>query len=254
MKLDCVLTATNDNPLYLDFIPIFIQTWNKLYPNVDVKIILIAYHIPENLLQYKDNIILFHPIDKVLTSFTAQFIRLLYPCIMDYENGVLITDMDMLPMNRTYYTDHINDYDNDKFIYYRENVCLDFHQIAMCYNIATPKTWRDIFGIDSLDKIKSFILRTSRTNIIREGHGNIGWDIDQTILYKNVMDWDKSIHNHFVRLNDKKTGFKRLDRNTFDINNTLVKKNITNGVYSDYHCYRPMSKYASVNYEIYNLL
>ena len=32
MKLDCVLTAVNDNRLYLDFVPIFIKTWNKLYP------------------------------------------------------------------------------------------------------------------------------------------------------------------------------------------------------------------------------
>ena len=33
MKLDCVLTAVNENELYLDFIPIFIKTWNKLYPD-----------------------------------------------------------------------------------------------------------------------------------------------------------------------------------------------------------------------------
>ena len=42
MKLDCVLTACNMNPLYSDFIPIFIKTWNKLYPAVDVKIIFIS--------------------------------------------------------------------------------------------------------------------------------------------------------------------------------------------------------------------
>ena len=42
MKLDCVLTAVNENPLYLELVPIFIKSWNKLYPDVDVKIILIA--------------------------------------------------------------------------------------------------------------------------------------------------------------------------------------------------------------------
>jgi hypothetical protein len=41
MKLDCVLTAVNDNPLYLEFIPIFIKTWNKLYPGLDVKIVIV---------------------------------------------------------------------------------------------------------------------------------------------------------------------------------------------------------------------
>jgi hypothetical protein len=107
MILDCVLTSVNTNPLYIDFIPIFVKTWNRLYPNVDVKIILIADEIPEQFLEYKNNIILFKPIDNVLTSFTSQFIRVLYPCILNYKNGILITDMDMLPMNRTYYTKNI---------------------------------------------------------------------------------------------------------------------------------------------------
>ena len=88
MKLDCVLTSVNENSLYLDFVPIFIKTWNKLYPQLDVKIILIAKNIPDNLLLFKKNLILFNPIDNVLTSFTSQIIRLLYPCILNYNNSV----------------------------------------------------------------------------------------------------------------------------------------------------------------------
>ena len=59
MKLDCVLTATNENDRYIHFIPIFIDTWKKLYPDVDVKIVLIAESIPEQFLYYSNNIILF---------------------------------------------------------------------------------------------------------------------------------------------------------------------------------------------------
>jgi len=137
MILDCVLTSVNENELYIGFVPIFIKTWNKLYPNVDVKIILIAKQIPESLLSYKSNIILFEPIENVLTSFISQFIRLLYPCILNYENGIMITDIDMLPMNSTYYTKNIEEYDNNKFIYYRDKICLKSKQLAMCYNIYT---------------------------------------------------------------------------------------------------------------------
>jgi hypothetical protein len=39
----------------------------------------------------------------------------------------MITDMDMLPMNRTYYTENIKSYNNNKFIYYRENICFNLH-------------------------------------------------------------------------------------------------------------------------------
>lgn len=253
MKLDCILTATNDNPLYLDFVPLFIKTWKKLYPTVDVIIILISKKIPHELLSYKDNIILFEPIDNVLTSFTAQFIRLLYPCILNYKNGVIITDMDMIPMNRTYYTENIKSFDNNKFIYFRENVLFEHKQLAMCYNVAVPKIWKDIFKINSLEDIKNQIKVISQNNIIREGHGNIGWSIDQLVLYKIVMEWNSKTNN-LICLKEKETKFKRLDRNTFNIDNIMTRDNISNGVYSDYHCYRPMSIYSKINYEIYNLL
>ena len=253
MKLDCVLTAVNDNLLYLDFIPIFIKTWNKLYPNVDVKIVLISKNIPEDLLLYKNNIILFEPIENVLTSFTSQFIRLLYPCILDYKQGVLITDIDILPMNITYYTKNIEEIDNNKFIYYRDNVCFEYKQIAMCYNVATPKIWKDIFKINSIDDIVDFTKDTFMKNNIQEGHGNTGWCVDQIILYDKVTEWNKKT-NDFICLQEKETLFMRLDRNTFDINNVNIRNNITSGKYTDYHCCRPMSEYSKLNWEIFNLL
>lgn len=253
MILDCVLTAVNENKLYIGFVPIFIKTWNKLYPNVDVKIILIAKQIPESLLSYKSNIILFEPIENVLTSFISQFIRLLYPCILNYENGIMITDIDILPMNRTYYTENIKSYNNNKFIYYRENICFNFKQIAICYNVATPTTWKNIFGINSLEDIKNTIKNVNANNIIKEGHGNIGWCIDQITLFDKVMIWNNNTNN-FICLKENETKFKRLDRVNLNISNINTIKNITDGNYSDYHCCRPMSKYSDINWKIYNLL
>lgn len=282
MKLDCVLTAVNDNPLYIEFIPIFIKTWNKLYPGVDVKIILISNKIPDEYMQYKDNIILFEPLDNVLTSFTSQLIRLLYPCILNYENGVMITDMDILPMNKTYYTEYIKDIDNSKFVYYRGDICGDDKQLAMCYNVSTPNVWKEIFNIHSVEDIKKLIQLISDNNIIREGHGNVGWDIDQRFLYLRVMEW-KNKTNNVVFLFDKDTNFSRLSRHDFTmskINNVIIdnkvflveginatklvldanarkrdiKNYISEGYFSDFHCYRPMNMYSDINNEIYNLL
>ena len=252
MKLDCVITATNENPLYIEFIPLFVKTWNKLYPNVDVKIILIAEKIPEEYLGYKDNIILFEPIENVFTSFTSQFIRLLYPCLMNYENGVMITDMDILPMNTFYFTEHIEKFSNNKFIYFGE-MFRKKHQIIMCYNVATPKIWKDIFGINSLKDIRNTIKTVFQKNEIEEGSGNKGWFIDQQFLYQLVMNWNKKTDN-FVCLKEKEIGFRRLDRGTFNLNNRVVRLYISNGIFSDYHCYRPMSKYSEINNAIYELL
>ena len=254
MILDCILTAVNENPLYLEFIPLFIKTWNKLYPAVDVKIILIAKEIPEDYLQYKDNIILFEPIQNVLTSYISQIIRIFYPCILKYNNGVMITDIDMIPMNRSYYTDNIKKYDNNKFIYLREKVCFNHRQIAICYNVAIPTVWNEIFDINSLEEIKNRIIDINKKTKIVAGHGKRGWATDQITLYNKVMSWNKKT-NHLICLKESETGFNRLGRNRkFNIKDRIVQENIKNGIYTDYHCLRPMKKYSDINYTIFNLL
>ena len=214
MKLDCIITAVNENPLYIEFIPIFVKTWKKLYPDVDVKIILIAHTIPAEYEEYKDHIILFAPIEFVLTSYTAQIIRLFYPCLLPYENGVMITDMDMLPMNRTYYTENIRPFDNDKFIYLRENVCFDYNEIAMCYNVATPAVWRDIFKINSIEQIRNTIKDIALSRVIDGAPGKEGWNVDQQLLYKTVMEWNEKTPN-LVCLKAATTGCCRFDLGYF---------------------------------------
>jgi hypothetical protein len=241
MKLDCVVTAVNENPLYLEFIPIFIKTWKKLYCDVDIKIILIANKIPDDYNEYKQYIILFEPIPNITTSFISQYIRLLYPCILNYQNGVMITDMDILPMNRHYYTDNIASFDNNKFIYFRGNVCLPNNEVAMCYNVATPSIWKEIFNIQDISDIQLRLKIVYENNHIVEGHGNIGWNIDQRHLYNYIRKWKNN--NNFVCLFDRNTKYCRLDRNKFHLTN-IIKQNIQNGLYSDYHCYRPMKRYV----------
>jgi hypothetical protein len=253
MKLDCILTACNTNELYLDFIPIFIKSWTKLYPNIDIKIILINDIIPTKFKEYKDNIILFNTIPNISTAFISQYIRLLYPCILkQYENGIMITDMDIIPMNRTYYTKNIENIDNNKFIYLRD-VCLnDYKQIAMCYNVGLSNTWSSIFNIHNIEDIKQRLIDVYKNINYVDGHGKSGWGTDQIDFYNYVMAWNNTTNN-FVTLNDGNTGYNRLDRNTFilDNNNTNL---IKNGHYSDYHCYRPYYQYKDINDKIVELL
>ena len=254
MKLDCILTSVNNHPLYIDFVPLFIKTWNKLYPNVNVKIILINDNIPENLSQYENNIILFKPIKNVSTAFTSQYIRNLYPALLtQYKNGIMITDIDILPMNRNYYVKNIENFSNDKFVYLR-HVCIKEHkQIAMCYNVATSNIWSDIFNIKNIEDINNRLTNVFSNIEHEEGHGKKGWCQDQIDLYKYVFDWNNKTNN-FIILHDSNTGYKRLDRNTFDINNIQLQQLIHLGFFSDYHCYRPYNKYKDVNEKIYELL
>ena len=251
MILDCVLTAVNNNPLYIDNVPFFIKCWSKLYPNVDIKIILIATSIPIELTSYNKHIILFEPLKNISTAFISQYIRLLYPAILNYKNGVMITDIDIVPMNRTYYTSNIKNIDNDKFIYLR-HVLLNTGQLAMCYNVALPKTWSDIFNIKSLQNIKQTLINKYKS-VNYQGRGKSGWNTDQTDLYKLVMKWNNSSHN-FIHITDKNTGFCRLCRSKFKTLDQQIKMNISNNKYTDYHCHRPFKTHKIMLDTILNLI
>jgi len=246
MILDCVLTSVNENELYLDFIPFFIDMWKKLYPSVNVKIVLIAESIPDSFSCYKDNIILFPPIPNVPTAFTSQFIRLLYPCILNYENGIMITDIDDVPLNNTYFTENIKDISNDKWINLRDWTGKGNNQIAMCWQIATSKTWTEVFNIHNLDDVKKTLIDYGKNG------ARYGWGTDQHVLYKNVMTWHDKTKN-YIFLKDKETGFNRITRNRVGLKDKTVIENIKKGFYSDYHCHRPMKDYYELNYGILKL-
>jgi hypothetical protein len=169
----------------------------------------------------------------------------------------MITDIDMIPMNRTYYTENIKKYGNEKFVYFRGNICSEHREIAICYNIATPLIWSDIFKIKSLNDITNRLIEVNNNIKYKNGHGKSGWSTDQIHLCKYVTEWNKKTNN-FVRLNENETKFNRLDcTNIIIINNDLtdeIKEKIKNGKYSDYHCLRPMGKYQKINNDIHNLL
>ena len=240
MKVGTILTASNLNPLYSQFIPNFIKAWNILFPEADVVVVLIADNIPEELKNYEKNIRLFKPVEGVHTAFQAQCIRLLYPRHIERDEGVLITDMDMLPINRSYYADSIKDIPDDTFVTYRD-VCLPT-EIAMCYNIATPKVWTGVFGKSTTESL----LQSWHASTVYDGtHGGNGWGTDQQILLKKFNAWSGSK----VTLNDRITKFNRLDRSyhlTF-LDKEKLKRTIQSGFYVDYHCLRPYSRYTEIN-------
>ena len=250
MKVDCILTATNENTLYSDFIPMFIRMWRTLVPTADIKIIYIADEIPFKFKNYEDNLILFKPIDGINTAFIAQYIRILYPSLFNYEGGVIITDMDMMPMNSNYYVDNIKDFSNDKFIYYRDWYSPD--QIAICYNIATPKVWKEINGVNSIEDVIEK-LKTANNQITYAGtHGGSGWSKDQIDLRKMVWSW-KGFSTRFIGLRDMYSGYRRLDRAHFYINQQ-IEDMIRDLQFTDFHAHRPYNQNKHLNDYIADLV
>lgn len=248
MKFKYVLTATDENPLYMGFIPIFIKAWKTLFPEVTIRIILIANSVPQQLLIYREHLILFKPIEGVHTAYQAQVIRILYPSLFGKtqlekeEDGVLITDMDMIPMNRTYYyDDFISNVNPNKFIAYR-NVLEQYNELAICYNLATPMVWSELFNIFTEQNLRATLIEWYQTINYLGIPGKSGWTTDQTKLYQRIKEMEMS--QKVVYLTDIDRGYNRMNRSNLVPELTSNEKlNIKNGYYSDYHMHRPYENY-----------
>ena len=97
----------------------------------------------------------------------------------------MITDIDIVPLNKKYYIQNIVDIPDNKFVSYRGNKGNKYNQIIMCYNIAKNNTWSAIFNIKNMDDIIYALKKRYKSSNYQEGHNNIGWSTDQK-TYTNM--------------------------------------------------------------------
>lgn len=225
MKLTTVIGSVNLNPQYYMFIPKQILFWKHF--NINFIAVLIGKKIPDELKEYSSNIILWNKNLNLNTAFVAQNLRMYYTGLIDLPEDelIMITDMDMLPMNHNYYTEGLEQFCKDDFIYYRN---VDGNQIYMCYNAAHPKIWSKLFEINNEDDIEKKINETYNQHYSGIP-GNTGWFIDQETMYKKLINYP-----HLKVLNRP---IKRLEM--FDFNN-LLNQGLNNFIsnYDDAHFHR----------------
>ena len=242
MKLDLCIVACDLNDDYTQFFDIVKYSW-KYYVGIETKFILISSFIPDNLLDFKNDIILFDPIINIPTAFQAQCVRLLYPALMnDIKNSIITSDMDLIPLNKTFYIDSIDKINENNFIVYR-NVISEHLQYPICFCAANYKTWSDIFSIKSLKDINKTIecwyeyyLNTGNFYQISSPFSII-WACDQLKLFEYVNHWNE-INNRLTTFSDEYTQFNRLDRSNIlniEKHSDEFKIKIKLGVYSDFH-------------------
>ena len=247
MKIDIVLTACNMSNHYLSLFPLVIKVWKKKF-NIDCYLILVADNIPTNLQQYQQQIILFKPIENIHTAFIAQVIRILYPALFENKN-VMITDVDIFPISYDYFIKSIQNLADDMFITYRDKY-LKQNMLAICYNVANSSTWKEIFQINNIQDIHQTIKLWYQPEY--NGVKNcIGWFTDQKKLFEYVMKWNNL--NRLIIFKDHEINFRRLDKKdrSYILKQiTQVKKDISSGVYTDFHCIKPYVEYGNIIHSI----
>lgn len=225
LTLTRVILATDANENYIQFWPVVAKAWQEIV-GIRPTLALIAsndINVDESL----GDVIRFAPIKNVPTALYAQCIRLLLPAIFP-DDVCIISDMDMIPLQKNYFTDPIKDIPHDHIAVYRSKTLLRYKQYPMCYVAAKGCLFADIFNINDKNQIPEIIQQWSKTF-------SSAWDTDQKLLYEHITRWNK-FATHCTLLD---VPVKRIDRAHWGYNQQLLNANM----YTDCHCPRPYNKY-----------
>jgi hypothetical protein len=183
MKLDCALVACNNSTHYLDFWPIVKRAWWEIV-GIPCIMVYVDDTLPDHL---KDDPAVRHfkPIEGWPTATQAQIIRLLYPALLQCEGAVVLSDMDIVPLQKDWFVEGFEKADIRQFVSLR-GIDEGNKEIYMCYVGATPTVFRAIFNVQSEDEIRTLFTRLSSHFFADGQHGGKGWCLDQQILYTYI--------------------------------------------------------------------
>ncbi|MFN2628002.1 MAG: hypothetical protein ABR569_05110 [Gaiellaceae bacterium] len=248
MRLDRILLSCDLNPDYLEFWPSTRRAWEEI---VGVAPILVLVAPPDQIpddLQRDDAVVPFAPIADVHPTLQAQCIRLLYPALLDTDGAVLISDIDLYPLKRSYFVDPIALLDASYFVTYRDTR-LDRNEVNITFNAAAPATWAEIFDVRDIDQARRRLQEWAGRTDYDGRRGWAGWYTDQEILYERLHSWPARAERLWT-LDDDYCGFNRLDRLELEHENGLERhrrRALAASKYSDYNCLLPYHRHRGVN-------
>ncbi len=224
LKIQRVILASDTNPMYLEFWPLVSKAWFRF--GLKPTLAFISHEQVELDNTYGE-VVQIQPIAGIPTWFHAQVIRLLLPVFFE-EEACLTSDIDMLPLNKDYFTSNVKNIDDKKFIIYRDRAQpWNDPRYPICYLAAKGKIFKQLFGIKSVDEIE---------NLIKEWFSwSLGWETDERIVYGYVNNC-----NHGVSCIKLGHGLpKRICRSQWKYD----EKKLKTGFYIDSHLLRPYSEY-----------
>lgn len=186
MDLKYVITATNDNPKYEPFIPIFCKVWLK-YGYTPI-ILYIGDKLPTQYSEYSQYITLYPPIPSIHTAFIAQCVRLLYPATLNYPPNIALTlaDIEQYPVNPHFYTQSAKLLTTPNTLIVGDYL----HQFLIGGGVmANTQTWRKLTNIktnqDIIKRLTNWYKNINYTGSRGEA-SNPGWCTDQKCLTRMI--------------------------------------------------------------------
>ena len=253
-RLGGVLMASDLNRDYLDFWPSTRRAWSEIV-GLDPVLVLVAprERIPPEL---RDDpaVIPFEPVEGVHTAFQAQCIRLLYPAILQIDRAVIVTDIDLYPLRASYFHDPVGSLDDRFFVVYRDER-FDRGEVDIMFNAALPGTWGDVFGVKTIDDVRSTLAHWADGLEYDGRRGWPGWYTDQRTLYSKLMSWPDRSERLWV-LDDQYCRYSRLNRDKL-VHEAGLEPWRIEGMrrldYSDFNCFVPYVEHREINDRVLEL-
>tara|TARA_B100000282_G_scaffold284651_1_gene249416 strand:+ start:751 stop:1482 length:732 start_codon:yes stop_codon:yes gene_type:complete len=238
MRIDRVILSSNESKKYLDFWPIVSSAWKQI--GVEPTLI---YTGKKELSNNNENILNFY-IKGINSAFVAQNIRLLAPSLFP-DDVCLISDIDNMPLSKSYFLENIIDVKDNNFVIFRPSAASE-NMISIMWNAALGSTWSEIFQVKDRRDIEERI-RKWYPGKYKVGGKN--WYFDQIILKEYLINFKHKSPNRIYKLDDKESGFLRLNRSKLKDSKKFYDENLA---YSDFHMPRPYRKHKKLIDFVYN--
>jgi hypothetical protein len=230
--IDYVIISSDDNPMYKDFYPIIAKRWHDLgfktyYVNITDK-----NSIEKNEWGYLHNI---KALDFVSTAFQSQVVRLF--CSKFIDGNLLMSDIDMLPINKDYFLFNSKELTDENVVLYSGQPYGVNPFYPMCYVLSNSKTFIKFLEIQDLNF-------EEYCKMLLEKYGK-KWNTDENFMY------DKFQNHHDKLIIKKNRDFnRRIDRGNWNYNIEDLK----DGYYIDSHILRPYQQYKEEIDKLINYL
>jgi hypothetical protein len=226
LTLNRAILATDAHPDYIEFWPTVARAWKEIV-GITPTLLLVA---PDDVQVDTSlgDVIRFEPIEGIPTAFQAQVIRLLAPALFP-EDVCILSDIDMIPLNRSYFLDSITDCPDTSFVVYRNHgYAHNASWYPICYVAARGSTYGEIFHISTIDDIRSKLKELYDLQL--------GWHTDEITLAHYLKEWP-DVETRCIMLGHGVE--RRFDRSIWLVN----LEYLINGHYIDAHCPRPYHAY-----------
>ena len=224
MKIDFVVIASDNNPLYYDFYPVVSRQWNCL----GYKVFFINISDEDSCIEETDYGLIkkVKSIAGIPTGFQAQVVRFYAPTLLK-ENNFLLSDIDMLPLNGTYYFNEAEKIPNDQILIYSGQPYTTTPFYPVCYILGNGAILKNIMQIDG--SYENFISKMAV-------YSNLDWNTDEKYFYNAICkNPDKAT---ILKDRDFK---RRIDRGNW----TYSIEKLNSGYYIDSHLLRPYIQYKN---------